>query len=412
MAVSTAGEPIALHKVELPRGTHPRPGHSEQDPEVWWRGLCGALHGLLHELRGHRPAALALDGTSGTLLLLDAAGGPLAPGLMYDDARGGVAVPRIAEVAPAEAAVHGATTSLAKLLVLLEEHRPSKFARVLHQAEWLAGRLIGRFDQGDENNCLKLGYDPVARGWPDWLGDLGVSPRWLPQVRPVGTALGQVSVAAARQTGLTAGLPVYAGTTDSVAAALAAGLVHTGDATTALGSTLALKILADRPVNSGRHGVYSHRVFDRWLAGGASNSGGAVLRAYFSTEELAEMTPDLRFDVPTELDYYPLLRRGERFPVNDPELAPQVNPRPADPVRFFQGLLEGIARIERDGYALLQTLGAPAPRRVLSTGGGAANLPWQGFRQELLGVPVTAARHGEAAIGAALIARHGAGAAS
>jgi sugar (pentulose or hexulose) kinase len=273
----------------------------------------------------------------------------------------------------------------------------------------LAGCLTGDFGHGDENNCLKLGYDPVARQWPAWLAELGVPIPWLPAVQPAGSRLGSISAAAHRATGLPAGLPVFAGTTDSVAAALAAGMAAPGDAVTSLGSTLALKILADRPVVSAAHGVYSHRLFDRWLAGGASNSGGAVLRAYFSAAEMAELTPRLQPQQPTGLDYYPLLRPGERFPVNDPGLRPRLTPRPADRLRFFQGLLEGIARIEQSAYGLLRQLGAPPPARVITTGGGAANRPWRQMRESLLGVPVVAAECTEAAVGAALLACRGAG---
>lgn len=37
------------------------------------------------------------------------------------------------------------------------------------------------------------------------------------------------------------------------------------------------------------------------------------------------------------LDYYPLLRPGERFPVNDPGLPPRLTPRPEDDAVFLQG---------------------------------------------------------------------------
>ena len=45
-------------------------------------------------------------------------------------------------------------------------------------------------------------------------------------------------------------------------------------------------------------------------AGGASNTGGAVLRHYFDDGQIAALTPRLRPDSPAGLDYYPLLRPG------------------------------------------------------------------------------------------------------
>ena len=71
---------------------------------------------------------------------------------------------------------------------------------------------------------------------------------------------------------------VVGGTTDSIAAFLAAGARETGDAVTSLGSTLAIKLLSDTFADDAARGVYSHRLGDRWLVGGASNAGCAVLR--------------------------------------------------------------------------------------------------------------------------------------
>ncbi|WP_456378418.1 FGGY-family carbohydrate kinase [Thiolapillus sp.] len=77
---------------------------------------------------------------------------------------------------------------------------------------------------------------------------------------------------------------------------------------------------------------------------------------------------------------------------------------PKSRLRFLQGLLEGIARVEKTAYARLQELGAPAPRRVFTSGGGAQNQVWMAMRQRFLGTPVLPANHSQAACGAARIA--------
>jgi len=200
---------------------------------------------------------------------------------------------------------------------------------------------------------------------------------------------------------------VHAGTTDSIAAFLAAGVTHSGDAVTSLGSTLVLKLLSDTRMESGEHGVYSHWFGDRWLAGGASNAGGAVLRQFFDDRQLTQLSAQIDPTVASPLDYLPLPRAGERFPVNDPSLAPRLSPRPADDADFLHGLLESLARIEARGYGLLAELGATPLRRVETAGGGARNPAWTDIRQRLLGVPVRRAAHTEAAYGAALLARDG-----
>ncbi len=404
MAIDPDGRPVAEARVPLPEpaGEGPR---REQDPELWWAAVRQTLAVLLQEVPADDVAALAVDGTSASLLVTDGAGRPLAPALMYHDTRSVAEAERVARVAPAESAAHGPTSALAKLLWLSARHPDARQA--LNQADWVTGRLLGRFGPCDENNALKLGYDPVARRWPAWLGLLGVPLDVLPAPVPPGTVLGPIGPAAAGETGLSPKTRVVAGTTDSVAAFLATGARATGAAVTSLGSTLVLKVLSDRPVFSPRHGVYSHRLGDRWLAGGASNTGGAVLRQHFTPGQIEVLSRRLDPGRPTGLHYYPLPRPGERFPRPDPALPPRLDPRPLQDERFLQGMLEGIAAVEYAGYRLLARLGAPYPTCVLSAGGGARNSAWTTVRAGLLGVPVGRARHAEAAYGAARLAREG-----
>ncbi|MEN8205040.1 MAG: FGGY-family carbohydrate kinase [Pseudomonadota bacterium] len=388
----------------------PAPGRMgaavEQDPEIWWTALTENLEQLRAQRSLAPVAAITLDGTSSTLLCCDASGRPLGPALMYNDARATREAQRIAGIAPPDCAAHGPSASLAKLL-WLQQSPFCKYARhILHQADWLLGRLCGHFGTSDENNALKLGYDVIQRRWPDWLQALDVPMTLLPTVVPAGHETGTLAAQAGERWGLSTDTRILAGTTDSTASFIATG-AGPGDAVTSLGSTLVLKVLADQPVFAPAYGIYSHRLGDRWLVGGASNTGGAVLKAHFTAAEIEQFAALINPDETTGLDYYPLLADGERFPVNDPALAPRLQPRPADDVLFYQGILEGIANIEVRGYQKLAELGAPWPKRIMTTGGGAANAPWRKMRSRLTGIPVTAATHQEAAYGAALLSLKG-----
>ncbi len=253
------------------------------------------------------------------VLLADPAGRPLTPALMYNDSRSRAELPRDCGCRPGlRFPVHSASSSLAKLLHLQRKIGDQPFL-ALHQADWILGRLCGRFGISDANNCLKLGFDPQTREWPEWLERLDVPFDALPQVRQPGEIAGRLSDDTAQATGIPGCCRLVSGTTDSNAATLAAGASEIGDAVTSLGSTLVLKILSERPVSAPEYGVYSHRLGDHWLVGGASNSGGAVCAAHFSQEQMGQLSEALNFAQPTGLDYYPLLQPGERFPLNDPE---------------------------------------------------------------------------------------------
>ena len=124
-------------------------------------------------------------------------------------------------------------------------------------------------------------------------------------------------------------------------------------------------------------------------------------------QQLAEMTPHLKPSLPTGLDYYPLVKKGERFPVANPEKQAVLTPKPADDLMYFQGMLEGIATIEQQAYLTLQALGAPTLRSVYSVGGGSKNLRWTEIRKNKLQVDLLMPRYTEAAYGSALLALQG-----
>jgi sugar (pentulose or hexulose) kinase len=214
-----------------------------------------------------------------------------------------------------------------------------------------------------------------------------------------GISLGKVSRAAQRRWGLSADCKVHAGTTDSIAAFLASGARHLGDAVTSLGSTLAIKLLSKHPVFSSQYGIYSHRLPMGWLVGGASNAGGRVLLQYFSLEEIKRLTPLLQPEKPTGLDYYPLPDVGERFPINNSHLKPKIEPVHEDRARFLQGLLEGLVKIEKMGYERLAEMGVTAPRRIFCAGGGCGNPVWMQLRAQALPAPLAKAASGDAAYG-------------
>ena len=117
----------------------------------------------------------------------------------------------------------------------------------------------------DHNNALKLGFDPggvytpgegtdgterdPGRGpgsgegaYPDWLLATPYAYALPRTVLPPGTTCGAVrSTEGKKRLGHPGGVKVVAGTTDSIAAFVAARCVDVGDAVTSLGSSLAMK---------------------------------------------------------------------------------------------------------------------------------------------------------------------------
>lgn len=377
-------------------------GRAWQDPQIWWNATLAAFAAI--KLEGLTVRAIAIDGTSGTILAINADGSPASLGSMYNDVCTKENLARIAAVAPRETAALGGTSPLARAMELV-----GKGTRIIHQADWILGKLSGRYDVTDENNALKSGYDPVTRYWPHWITRTGFDLALFPTVVAAGTKVGNITPAMAARLGLPETTAIVAGTTDGCAAFLASGASQPGDGVTSLGTTLTLKLLSETPVFAPDFGIYSHRIGDQWLAGGASNTGGAAIGACFSKDDIARLTPLLEPDQPTGLDYYPLPKPGERFPVNDPDFPPRLTPRPSDDRVFFQGILESIARIEAEAYAKLGALGASKLASIRTAGGGSANAAWTTIRLKALGVPERLSLSEHAAVGTARLAWRGIG---
>lgn len=382
---------------------------------AWERALNDLILQVPSALRS-RCQGIALDGTSATAMLVDrSTGAQLAAPLLYNAAMGEKAVAMAKEIAPASHTATASTSTLCKVIhwhlegVWQAAQQAGKQPGLLHQADWLASLLHADRLVTDWNNALKLGFDPGCEEYPDWLASQAFATLFPPRVIAPGSPSSLVSPQAAAHFGLPDTCVVGGGTTDSIAAFVAAGVSEPGQAVTSLGSTLAVKMLSTTRADDAAFGVYSHRLGDSWLVGGASNTGGAVLRQYFTDDQLVKLTERIDPKTPTGLDYYPLTKPGERFPINDPSMQPRLTPRPSDDAHFLQGIFEGVANIEAGAYEQLHRLGAqPRVTEVHTAGGGAANDKWSAIRAEAIGVPVLKSVHGQASYGSAILARRAA----
>ena len=377
---------------------------AEPSADVWWAGAQTCLSNQMAALQaaGHDPAditRIGVDGTSGSMVLTDADLVPVSPALMYDSHGFVAEAAAIAALAPDPHISRGSNSATARALRLMSiATEPA--AHLLHQADFIAAKLMGRGGLSDYNNALKTGFDPDIGGWPAWFRDLGLMDV-VPDVIAPGAHAGPIADTVADAFGLGPTTAIHAGTTDSTAAFLAAAPMDIGAAVTSLGTTLAIKILSPVRIDAPQIGLYSHKLGEGWLVGGASNTGGGVLRSLFSDAELASLSDQIDPSVESPLDYYPLRRPGERFPVNDPNLAPRLIPRPEDDVAFLHGVLESIARIEARCYAEIAARGGPQPQPLLTAGGGAQNHVWTAIRSRVLGCEITVAQTTEAAVGVA-----------
>ncbi len=196
----------------------------ESDPTRWGSAFDEAVAATGH---AGTAEAVSVGGQQHGLVVLDAAGAPLRPALLWNDVR---SAPQ-AEALTARLGARGwadragslptAAFTIAKWL-WLRENEPaaaSAAAAVRLPHDYLTGRLTGAgtTDRGDASGTgwwTPAGYDTGL------LALAGLDPALLPEVVPSGTAAGTVRPGGV----LREGALVAAGTGDNMAAALGLGL--------------------------------------------------------------------------------------------------------------------------------------------------------------------------------------------
>ncbi|MCC4316142.1 FGGY-family carbohydrate kinase [Streptomyces malaysiensis] len=409
-AVAVDGTGTLLAAASRPLTSHRDGVRHEQDPERWWSAAGDACREALSGIDNRRVRDMAVDATSGTVLLADPSGTPLTPALMYDDGRAADHADRVNTVGAAVWEKLGYRTmqsswALPKLLWLLQHTDVPPGARLLHQADLITWRLTGRRTASDASHALKTGYDLLADRWPaEELAALGIPDGLLPEVVHPGTVIGAVCARAAAITGIPVGTPV-AGMTDGCAAQIGAGALGPGAWNSVLGTTLVLKGAALHPVRDPAGVVYCHRgPGGSWLPGGASSSGAGVLTRRFPGADLDALTERAAATGSTAVVYPLVGERGERFPFRAPDARPFVLGEPTGAAEEFHACLLGVACVERLCLDHLDHIGAPVGGPLSLTGGGARNRYWSQLRADLLGRSVTLPAQGGSAVGMAVLA--------
>jgi sugar (pentulose or hexulose) kinase len=413
MVVDATGAVFAEASAALPHPVTPRAGWVEQDPSAWWPAAASALRNANDGLGGFSRSvvAVAVCATSGTVVVTDRDGIPSGPALLYSDQRA------TQEAAVAQAAGEARwrrlglhvqpSFGLPKAGWLVREHRDA--ARLAHVSDVVVERLIGRPAPTDWSHALKSGYDPERREWAtEALEALGIPADLMPQVLQPTELAGEVTPAAAGDTGLPVGCQVRLGMTDACASQLAAGASEPGQFVSVLGSTLAIKGVSRDLVVDPAGAVYSHRHPDGWwMPGGASSTGAGILHQEFAGLDLGELDDHAARRGPAAAVTYPLVGRGERFPFSFPDAEGFWLGEPVDQTERYRAILEGVAFVERLAMERLTSMGCDVRPPLSLAGGGSRSGVWNSIRATVLRQPVIAKPAATTALGACILAAAG-----
>lgn len=226
---------------------NPRAGYFEQSCTDWWSALVEAMRDLDGQVDLDQAVALAISNQRETFVLLDAEGSPLAPAVTWMDERNVDIVDEFAarfgdEEIHRITGKHKDNTPVIYTLAWMQRHEPELLERaalICDVQAYLVMHLTGEA-KTSWSSADPFGYwnMPEMRVAEEVLEPLGFSSANVPAVVAPGSVLGEVSQAAAKKTGLPAGVKVVAGGGDGQCAGLGAGVVTPGVAYLNLGTAV------------------------------------------------------------------------------------------------------------------------------------------------------------------------------
>lgn len=237
----------------------PQPGWAEQDANALWQALLDVLCDIATATQSQEYiAAMALATQAGSVVPVDAGGAPLAPLIIWLDAR--------AQSITDEWTRDGSAAQIRSIsgwhphpglpiatiawLTRNTQYAPGNVPYFLDVHSFLLQRLVGVAVTDFSGAAEMLLLDRATAAWSDKLCALaGIRPEQLPALAPAGSACASLLPSVAARTGLPAHLPVVIGGHDQCCAALGMGVTAPGQLMLASGTAWVLTALtSDLPV--------------------------------------------------------------------------------------------------------------------------------------------------------------------
>ena len=399
------GRGVAGYSVQVPGS-----GRAETPPEDWWLATRAAVRVALAEAGRATVSAMAVAGQMHGLVLVDEAGAPLRPAILWLDERAAAEAATYAELPGDYTAVLGNRPSpgmAGPLLSWLMTHEPCTVRAswwALQPKDWLRLRLTGRAVTDPTDASGTLLFDLARDQWADPLIEkLGLPREKLPPVLRSSGIAGCLLPGPAADLGLDPGIPVAAGAADTAAALYAAGL-GPDEAMLNLGSSGVWVVLEDafrpsdttnlyRAVGDGYYRLaptYNVGIALDWVR----NLLGATWEELYRTAARPKRADAPRFDPRlTPERWHP----GATAAWTGLTLAHERED-------LMRSALDGVAGLLRQRLADLRAAGH-APQRVILGGGGIRNRAWRTLLAESLDLPLRdAATNWLSAAGAARLA--------
>lgn len=416
---------------------YPQAGWAEQNPDEWWRAVCGAIGELLEVsgVQGSEIAGIGIDGQSWSAVAVDGEGRVLTNTPIWMDTRAAGICEELNHRLGMETVFALAGNSLQPSyttgkILWYQRNLPSVYRdtkKILQSNSYIAYKLTGRMTQDLSQGYGYHCFDMHRGTWDDErCAELGLERGVLPDIYACHEVIGGVTAGAAGETGLMEGTPVVAGGLDAACGALGAGVIQAGETQEQGGQAGGMSICNDEYKADPRLILSRHVVSGKWLLQGGTTGGGGVMKwlerefADYEREEgrrwgksSFDLFNELADVVPAGSDglvFLPYMM-GERSPIWNPDARGVYYGLDFGKTKghILRAAMEGVALSLRHNIEVAEEAGASV--FVLRAMGGSANsILWTQIKSDVTGKPVVVPSADTATtLGAAILAGVGVG---
>ena len=260
MVFDGQGQLIAKSKIEIEPYFSNQKGWAEQNAEYFWNSLCQACLELWPKLSISKEliAAVSVTTQRATIVPMGIDNQPLRPAITWLDQRQVQTKPKLGKLESVIMGIIGAKP-LVDLMHAeaeanwIQQNEPEIWKQV-HKFLLLSGyhnyKLTGNYKDAVASTVGFIPFDYKIQDWADqkdwkWRA-MPIRSEMLPEVLPAGSVLGEITEAAAEQTGIPKGLPLIACGSDKACEVLGTGCIDNETGSLSYGSLATLNITSDK----------------------------------------------------------------------------------------------------------------------------------------------------------------------
>jgi len=369
-------------------------GFAEEDPNIWWENIRSILSELCTTKHKDRISAIGVTGMVPTLILVDEKGNPLRNSIQQNDARAVEEIKYIKRIINEDEYFCFTGNTINQQIIppkylWLKKHEPENLKKtryIMGSYDFISFKLTG-IPHVELNWALESGLWMVREErWYRKILNIAEIPEYLlPPVYEPAKIVGETLK-------ILPGIPVIAGSADHIASALGMGIREEGDLLLKIGGAGDILFAVNSLKMDKRLFLDYHDIPTKFILNGCMASSGSIVKWFRNNftnnldfNRLDKLAEKSRVGAKglVMLPYF----LGEKTPIFDPIargviLGLGLHHKTGD---VFRAILESVAFGFRHHIDVIESLGFPVKRVLMSNGGSRSNL-WREIVTNVIGM--------------------------